>query len=279
MIYEPLAQDLSFYVEYSDDERWKSISGVGHFHQSYEIYYLLENELIYHINNKVYHVKPGTVIIIPPNTIHTTRSINEATRKRILINLPTGFIEAFLKDDPELLTKLHIPPFSIEKYKRKKIEGLFYSLLEEYDKPTKKNVLIKSLLGQLLVELGEITQGNFESNTNDYNNTTTHRMLNIVDYINEHYNEKITLTTLSKIFYLNPSYISRVFKEKLNLSFCEYLRTIRIKEVCRLLEDSSLKLEEIAEMTGFNDSSDLCRTFKAVMHTSPSKFKANYPPY
>ena len=45
-----------------------------------------------------------------------------------------------------------------------------------------------------------------------------------IDYINEHYSEKITLETISKNFHLNPSYISRTLKNKLNISYEKYLK-------------------------------------------------------
>lgn len=274
MISEALLFDQNFYTEYSD-KNWKYSANLTHFHRSYEIYYLLENDVNYYINNKVYHLTPGTVIVVPPNTIHTTRSLNQTDRKRILINLPLRYIDSFLQDDPDLLKKLHTPPFNITGEKREKIEGLFFAILKEFNEITPRKVLIKSLLGQLLIELGEISQANFKSYITDCDDAPTKRMLDIIDYINLHYREKITLDTLSQTFFLNPSYISRSFKDKFNFSFLDYLRTVRVKEACQLLENSSLKLEEIAESTGFNDSTDLCRTFKSIMRTTPSKYKSS----
>ncbi len=272
MIAEALLFDQKFYIEYSENN-WKNSFNLRHFHHSYEIYYLLENEVTYYINNKIYNMKPGSVIIVPPNTIHTTHSPNSSQRKRILINLPPYYIEPFLKDDPNLLKRLHTPPFSITEQKRKKVENLLYAMLEEFNKASPRKILIKSFLIQFLIELGEISQEHFKSNIPNCDDPATKRMLDILDYINSNYYRKITLTTLSEAFFLNPSYISRSFRKKFNLTFSDYLRTVRIKEVCQLLETSSLKLEEIAEATGFNDSGDLCRTFKAIMQISPSKYK------
>ena len=272
LISEALLFDKNFFIEYSD-KNWKYSASLSHFHRSYEIYYLLENDIHYYINNKVYHLTPGTVIVVPPNTIHTTRVLNQQDRKRILINLPLRYVDSFLKDDPDLLKKLHTPPFNTTGEEKEKIEGLFFAILKEFNQVAPRKILIKSLLGQLLVELGEISQKNFKSYISDCDDAPTKRMLEIIDYINLHYREKITLDTLSETFFLNPSYISRSFKDKFNFSFSDYLRTVRVKEACQLLESSSLKLDKIAESTGFNDSSDLCRTFKSVMGTTPSKYK------
>ncbi len=264
-----------FFVSYSDEEAFKPTLSPSHHHRFYEIYYLLKNEVMYYIDNNVYHTVPGTVVVIPPNTIHTTRTTNRNKRKRIIVYLNESFISSFLQDDPELLVRLHTKPFLVSEQNREKIESLFFVLLKEQQNTNKNIVLIKSLLGQLLVELGLLAQNSFNSDIINSHNPTTKQMLKIVDYININYQQKITLCSLSNIFYLNPSYISRSFKDKINLSFTDYLKAVRIKEACLLLETTELNLTQIAEKTGFSDSSDLCRSFKAVMNTTPAKYK-NY---
>lgn len=268
-----LSHNSSFYIEYNNEKQPKNYSGASHFHHYYEIFYLIDNEIMYHISDNVYYIKPGTIVVIPPNTIHTTQYLNNLTRKRILLNLPLGYVHSFLSDDLNLLNRLHVPPFYIEKTEQKNVEALLYSLLNEYEKPKVNNVLLKSFLGQLLVLLGELSKKALYSNFDVSNDKSTQQMVKIINYINEHYFEDITLTTLSEKFFLNPSYISRSLKEKLNISFSEYLRTVKIKEACNLLESTSLTLDEISEKIGFSNSSDLCRTFKAIMHTTPSKYK------
>lgn len=265
--------DFEFFIEYSADETWKDLANSTHFHKSYEIYYLLENEILYHIDNEVFHIRPGTVVVVPPDTIHTTRCLNSKIRRRTIINLPESYVNIFLKEDPLLLKRLHKPPFQIEKSHKKEVEGLFNKILYEYRKENPNKIIIKSLLGLLLVMLGEISTEYFDATQYDLNNTTTEQMLKIVEYINKHFDEKIDLKTLSEIFYLNPSYISRSFKQKLNISFSNYLKNVRAKEVSNMLLDSNYTLGEIAEKTGFNSSSDLCRVFKSVMHISPTQYK------
>ncbi len=262
-----------FLVSYSDEENYKPSIGASHHHRFYEIYYLLKNEVMYYIDNNIYHTVPGTVVVIPPNTIHTTRTLNRNKRKRIIVYLNESYISSLLEDDKELLIRLHTKPFLIDEQKREKIENLFFTLLKESEREDSNTVLVKSLLGQLLVELGILAESSLTTDTLYSNNPTTKQMLKIVDYINSNYSQKITLSSLSKIFYLNPSYISRSFKDKISISFSEYLRAVRIKEACLLLETTDFNLSEIAEKTGFSDSSDLCRSFKELMNTTPKKYK------
>ncbi len=262
-----------FEVSFSDEENYKTNVNIAHHHRFYEIYYLLKNEVMYYIDNNVYHTVPGTVVVIPPNTIHTTRTLRHGKRRRIIIYLTEDYIKNFLEDDKDLLNRIETPPFLIEEYRRSKIEDLFSALFKEYKSDNSNAVLMKSYLGQLLVELGKATEEGIHSNIKNSDNPTIKQMVKIADYINKHYNEKITLASLSKMFYLNPTYISRSFKQKINIPFSEYLKSVRIKEVCKLLETTDLNLAEIALQTGFSDSSDLCRSFKEAMNTTPTKYK------
>lgn len=272
---KPLYMDFDFYVEYSEGNTWKNIANINHFHNSYEIYYLLENELFYHINNEIFHVKPGMLMVIPPNVVHTTNYFNSKSmeRKRLLINLPLSYIDMFLKDDPNLLSRLLMPPFKVDKSRQKEVLGLFNKILYEYQKENGNVALTKAYLVQLLVLLGELIKDNScicESSTSN------ELILKITTCINEQYMEPLTLKYLSEKFYMNPSYISRIFKQKINVTFSEYLRNVRIKHACNLLTTTSLSLGEIAEKTGFNSTSDLCRVFKSVKEVSPLYYRKLY---
>ena len=97
---------FEFHVEYSENDLWKHPTANEHFHRVYEIYYLVKNEVNYFIKNKFMHIKEGTVVIVPPNVIHSTRCINSHSRKRFLIYIPENFINEFLHDEPELLERL-----------------------------------------------------------------------------------------------------------------------------------------------------------------------------
>ncbi|MBO4733790.1 MAG: AraC family ligand binding domain-containing protein, partial [Clostridia bacterium] len=102
--------DFPFHVEYSDNDKWKHPIAYTHFHKIYEIYYLLENEIMYFIDDKTYHISEGTFVIVPPYRIHTTRCLNDRVRKRILVYVPEAFVADFLKDEPDLLKRIEGTP-------------------------------------------------------------------------------------------------------------------------------------------------------------------------
>ena len=189
--------DFPFHVEYSENDVWKHPIAYTHFHKIYEIYYLLENEIVYFIDDKTYHISEGTVVIVPPYRIHTTRCLNENVRKRLLIYVPESFIDDYLKDEPDLLKRIENMPFRIKQSKRKGVEELMFRLLNEYQKKNGSVVLQKSLLGELLVTLWRLSG----ESTNDEGakgiRQGTGQIQNITNYITSHYYKNISLVSLS----------------------------------------------------------------------------------
>jgi YesN/AraC family two-component response regulator len=84
----------------------------------------------------------------------------------------------------------------------------------------------------------------------------------VVEYIDHHYASPITLALLSETFHMNPSYLCKLFRDRMNKSFVYYLNEVRISHAKKLLAGSRLSVEEIADKTGFNNANYLVRVFK-----------------
>ena len=94
-----------------------------------------------------------------------------------------------------------------------------------------------------------------------------------VRYIRLHYREHITLEETAQAVLLSPTYFSRLFKEKMNISFTSYVNTLRIEEAQRLLLDTRSSIIEIAEAVGFEDQSYFSKVFKEISQRTPSQYR------
>lgn len=94
-----------------------------------------------------------------------------------------------------------------------------------------------------------------------------------VDYIGAHFAERITLDGLSAEAGVSPQHLCRLFRSAMGCRPMEYLAKRRIQEAKSLLADSALSMEEIAERTGFCDSSYFGRLFRRYEGISPGKFR------
>ncbi len=69
------------------------------------------------------------------------------------------------------------------------------------------------------------------------------------------------------------SHISRKFKDETDVSFNKYITEVRIREACRLIANTDKKINEIANLSGYNDIKHFQFTFKKITGKSPRDFK------
>lgn len=95
----------------------------------------------------------------------------------------------------------------------------------------------------------------------------------ILDFINEHLAEKLTLQHISDTFFLNRNYICNLFKKELNCTFSQYLTDLRLKKACALLTKTSMTITEISMQCGFSDEFYFNKVFKKSEGISPGVYR------
>ncbi len=96
---------------------------------------------------------------------------------------------------------------------------------------------------------------------------------NIKDYIDSHYQEKITLDTLSEQFFINKYYLTRVFKEQFGVPVVSYLIQVRITHAKRLLRFTDHSIEQIGQECGIGDTNYFTRIFRKVEGVTPGGYR------
>jgi len=94
-----------------------------------------------------------------------------------------------------------------------------------------------------------------------------------VSYINKNYNTKITLDNVAAQVFLNPSYLSQLFKKEMNIQFGDYLERIRINKAKELIRNSNKAMSEISEIVGFSNQNYFNKVFKKVTGVNPLKYR------
>lgn len=95
----------------------------------------------------------------------------------------------------------------------------------------------------------------------------------VLAYLNEHYQDPLTLHEVADRVYLSPSYFSRLFKAEIGTTFTEFLTQLRIKKSKTLLRMTSLSMEIVANNTGFANASYFATTFKRIEGRTPSEYR------
>lgn len=91
-------------------------------------------------------------------------------------------------------------------------------------------------------------------------------------YIEDHFQEKISLQSIASFLNMTEITFSRIFKQKTGKTFVEFLHDYRLQYACRLLQDSQYTISEISHLCGFNNQAHFNRLFKAKMKCTPRDF-------
>ena len=102
------------------------------------------------------------------------------------------------------------------------------------------------------------------------------KIARILDFIEQHSHEPISLADLTAQAYLSPFYFSRLFKAYTAKSPHEYLIHVRINRAKFLLASTSHNIAKIAEQTGFNDANHLIRQFRQACGVTPLVFRKQH---
>ncbi len=95
----------------------------------------------------------------------------------------------------------------------------------------------------------------------------------ITEYIQNNYNQKIMINDLAQQFFLNPSYLSNLFKVETGKSFTAFLVECRLNKAAEMLEKSDLTLYEISARVGYEDYFHFSKLFKKHMNISPAHYR------
>ena len=234
-----------------------------HSHNHFEIYFITKGNCCYFIENKVYHLIPGDIILIPEGIMHNTEYQNTVyTRK--LISCSEYFIPECIKSLLPSLLYLYRNPEIIES-----VEQIFSKVEEEYaNKDSLSEDIFKCYTHMLFFLLVR--------HPNQYipQQEEKHYIDDAIHYLQNNYTQQISLQDVSGRYFVSPEHFSRVFKQKTGFNVSEYLNILRLQKAENLLKQlTAAPITEIAEDCGFNDSNYFCVKFKKLYGMPPKKFQ------
>ena len=95
----------------------------------------------------------------------------------------------------------------------------------------------------------------------------------VIEYIDDHYYENISVDFIASRFYISTSYFSHLFKKRAGKSLVEYLNETRIRHAKALLENGNLSVGEISGAVGYNDINYFSRIFKRECGITPTEYR------
>lgn len=240
-----------------------------HFHDWIEIVYLIHGDLEIQVNQKTTKLKEHDFVVINPMSIHSTRCMNGNTA--ILLQIPTSFLEKFMPDireysinvdleskDPRVQTKLANIRSTLQdlwinyQFQAKGYEFRCYSLIFEVI-----FILIHSFSYKLDRKERQKNQKNLE------------RVRTIIEYMENHYTEQLSIAEIAGKVGLNEIYFSRFFKANMGMTFLEYLNMVRLEKIYVDLLNTNMPIKDIQEKHGFYNDKVFRRMFREIYGCTP----------
>lgn len=268
----------NFAIEYVESLHPQEIMYCGHCHIHYEIYVQMSGRRYYFLKNSVYEIETGDVVLIAPGLVHKTSNVNQTPYSRLLIE----FNERYLDDLSAFLGKTDIRQkllnilsdgyliFRSEEHKDEILERCRFLVKSDAGNDSFDKMKCRLSVGELILD---ILSDTFVSGRAD-EISSRYKISEILNYINDNYNQNISLKAISEKFYLSYYYLSRLFKEVTGFTFVAYVNIIRVNNAKRLLDETDKKLETVSEFVGFGSQKQFVRAFKTLYGISPSKYRS-----
>ena len=266
---EMLRQD--FQLSHNRDPYFRTME--FHAHDFLELYYFLDGSVTYYIEDQVYDLCPGDLLIIPAGKMH----------RPVIANEHAAYERMVLWITPQYLQGIDSPAGDLQK-NLQKVGEHGYCVPFRGD----ETVFVTALLKKLLYMQKNDTDPKFCAGAVELYLWTIFRSYGVIDtthrnetqfipqvirYITEHFGEPLTLEDIAAEFFVSKSYLNRHFKAYTNSTVYAYIMALRLTHARRMLREG-IPAVEAGRECGFSDYSTFYKAFKTQTGLSPQQFKS-----
>ena len=265
------------YYENKNDDIYirHSLSGKGrlqcpiHMHYHVEIVYMKEGNSVAVVDGQEYCLPPDSLLVVFPNRPHTY--VSTETEKYIISiispNIMPEVVQLFDSYDPTCPVLENVSSYP-ELYQT-------LNLLIGFPTDGKAELGQRANVvrhGYAVALFGQIFRHFPMEKTNVECSRT---MRTVVDYCVRNFNSELSLAVLSEELHLSKYYISHLFGKEFNMSFNDYINSLRVSAACRLLCDTTKSITEISEEVGFATARTFNRAFSKQYKLSPTEYRSS----
>ena len=245
----------------------------NHWHNSLEVLYIASGKMDTGINNAIYHLKRGDLIIINSGDIHFTRC--------------RDYAKIYVLQVPYPLLNTHIPNYDYVRFQDSdgsvvfsnpaKVDELSRLMIQMYEITLEQKpgytLLFSSKLYQFLFILFQRYHTDISSRTKQKSDRNLIRLEQVMNYVKSHYTQPISLEDAAQILSLNPEYFCRYFKKYMGMTFLEYVNSIRLYHIHQDLLNTNYSVSELMDRHGFTNYKLFSKMFRNTYGCPPGMFR------
>ena len=279
IIINNIPNNIYYYIDY--DKRDASVNmEFQHLHPYYEIFFFLSPNASHLIEGVPYNIRMGDFVLLAPSVMHKSIYYKGEPSKRVIIDFMYPLDNPDTADAyKEILKPFHTdtPIYRFDYEDQKRLTDILNNLFlfsrdhKYYGNPADE-FYIHTKFQEFLYTLYEIHERNQYKNEQSYN-SIEQKMYEVSSYIHAHYDEDISLDSLSEQFFISSSYLSREFKQVTGFNLSNYIQLTRIKNAQYRLVSSNDKISQIAQECGFSSFSQFNRVFNKISGISPREYR------
>lgn len=252
-----------------------------HLHNLYEIYFFIAGNAKYFIEKKVYSLKYGDLFVMNSDEIHKPYFPSGGYYERIVIHFEPWIAQIISAPDFNLLNCFINRPkgdknkINLNKLQVEELLNLFYEIEKHNESTSGSSKIMKfSCFLELLIYINKayISQNSAELPYIDEVSHIPAKLAPILDFIEDNLDSNLTLRSLEQRFYINGSYLCRLFMKNIGSSIHEYIICKRLSMARKLLSEGATALDACIR-SGFNDYSNFARMFKRRLGMSPAAYR------
>ena len=240
-----------------------------HFHDDMEFILIQSGEATISMGMEKYHCHNNEILYISPHTVHQAVS-NTPDASLCGFVFHPSLIKSYLSEDDRaiLFACENSMIFSKKNPFYEELSNILKNVISIFNKKPRAYKLDITahilLLLSLLIRSGTVF--NFEKNDRFC------RIRPAIEYIEENYNQQISISDLSKLINVCDDYFIRIFKAATSRTPTAYITDVRLHQALRLLSLHQYSISEISDKTGFSSIQYFSRIFKERMGLSPSEY-------
>lgn len=272
-------EQFPFLVSYQKLSEYESGSFMWHWHPEIEITYVRKGTMCYKVNNLVYHLKEGDIVFNNSGALHSGTMENQEDCAYIPVTFDSRLIYGFFQStvnskyvDPVIQDSM-LPAICIDQSEPWHKPFREY-LLRIIDLDEKKpdfyeldiTICLQSMWRLLLEHI------TYEPQASRENSLEYDRIKKILSYIEENYQNKITLNDIAGHIHLCESECTRLFKRHMNTTLFAFLQEYRIERSLEFLQDDQ-PVSAVADKAGFSDPNYYSKVFAKIKGCSPREYR------
>ena len=252
----------------------KKFEKLMHIHDNgCELLLFLAGDANYFLETSIYNMKPGDVLLVPPNTIHGYLTKEDSNYERIPLHIQLNLLISLSTAQTSLLEVFQDSKHPIIHLNEEEVEQFIHHtdiiIQTEKEKAYGHDILSQAHLLFLLLIINTAYRNTYAAASNMDISPTVIR--NAIDYINLHLTEDLTVQSIANDLNISSSRLSHLFKEYTGSSIWRYVMAKRLVLARSLLLEGKSVIDACYE-SGFRDYAHFNKTFSKAFLISPGKF-------